>query len=80
MSNKAEAANVIRSVSRRLIVDAVEHFEPRLDFVTVSFREGTDDRGRTRFHIDARLRVRPEPTKLSFDATVVWRNRMVEVR
>ena len=64
---------------RRRIVDTITRFEPRLDFVTVSGQEEGEGRGRTRFHIEARLRVDPEPLKLSFDATVVWRNRTVEV-
>ena len=64
---------------RRRIVDTITRFEPRLDFVTVSGQEEGAGRGRTRFHIEARLRVDPEPLKLSFDATVVWRNRTVEV-
>jgi type VI secretion system protein ImpF len=64
---------------RRRIVDTITLFEPRLDFVTVSIEQEGDGRGRTRFHVDARLHVDPEPLKLSFDATVVWRNRTVEV-
>ena len=28
---------------------------------------------------EARLKLDPEPLKLSFDATVLWRNRTVEV-
>jgi type VI secretion system protein ImpF len=69
-----------REILRRLIADAIARFEPRLDFVSVSVREGSGSQGRTQFHVDARLRVEPEPTKLSFDATVVWKNRTVEVK
>ena len=64
---------------RRRIIDTITRFEPRLDFVTVALTEGGAGRGRTRFHIEARLRIDPEPLKLAFDATVVWRNRTVEV-
>jgi len=46
--------------------------------VTVTVSEGAV-RGQTRFQIQARLKVDPEPLKLSFDATVVWRNRMVTI-
>jgi len=67
-----------REFLRRRIVDAVARFEPRLDFVTVTVSEGAV-RGQTRFQIQARLKVDPEPLKLSFDATVVWRNRMVTI-
>jgi type VI secretion system protein ImpF len=68
-----------RESLRRLIADVIERFEPRLDFVTVHVHEGDERLGRTRFHVEGRLRVDPEPLKLSFDATVVWRNRTVEV-
>ena len=60
-------------------MDTIARFEPRLDFVTVHVHEGDERLGRTRFHVEGRLRVDPEPLKLSFDATVVWRNRTVEV-
>lgn len=69
-----------REALRRRIADTIARFEPRLDFVSVEARRDEEDRGRTRFHIEGRLRVDPEPMKLSFDATVVWRNRTVEVR
>lgn len=64
---------------RRRIVDTIGRFEPRLDFVSVTIGDARDGTGRTRFHIEARLKLDPEPLKLSFDATVVWRNRTVEV-
>jgi type VI secretion system protein ImpF len=69
-----------RESLRRRIVDTIARYEPRLDFVTVSVHEGDEKLGRTRFHVEGRLRVDPEPLKLSFDATVVWRNRTVEVQ
>ena len=68
-----------REALRRRIVDTIARCEPRLDFVTVHVHEGDERLGRTRFHVEGRLRVDPEPLKLSFDATVVWRNRTVEV-
>jgi type VI secretion system protein ImpF len=64
---------------RGCIRDTIERFEPRLDFVSVSINTDGGDRGRTNFKVTARLKVDPEPLKLTFDATVVWKNRTVEV-
>ena len=65
---------------RRRIRESIPRFEPRLDFITVELGGGDAVRGRTHFKVTARLRVDPEPVKLTFDATVVWKNRTVEVR
>jgi len=68
-----------REQMRRRILEVIEVFEPRLDFVSVGVKEN-DEPGRTRFVVEGRLKTDPEPMKISFDATVVWRNRTVDVR
>lgn len=67
-----------RDLLRRRIRECIEVYEPRLDFVTVKV-DAEQGRDRTRFKVEARLKVDPEPVKLTFDATVFWRNRSVEV-
>ena len=64
---------------RREIAAAIQRFEPRLAKVEVGVTRSPEGGGRTRFQIAARLLVDPEPVKLSFDATVVWRSRTVEI-
>ncbi|MHC4959423.1 MAG: type VI secretion system baseplate subunit TssE [Planctomycetota bacterium] len=64
---------------RGCLRDTIERFEPRLDFVSVSINADAADGGRTNFKVTARLKVDPEPLKLTFDATVLWKNRSVEV-
>ena len=67
-----------RDLLRRRIRECIETYEPRLDFVTVKV-DADPGRDRTRFKVEARLKVDPEPVRLCFDATVLWRNRSVEV-
>jgi type VI secretion system lysozyme-like protein len=69
-----------RDYLKRRIAAAIRRFEPRLDHVAVSTPEGPAGAGRTRYQVSARLNVDPEPVRLLFDATVVWRSRQVEVR
>ena len=68
-----------RSELRRRILFALKAFEPRLTGVNVTIRSAAGEEGRTRFHVDAHLRCDPEPQAIGFDATVMWRNRKVEV-
>lgn len=64
---------------RQRILFALRAFEPRLDQLKVEIKSAAEDAGRTRFHIEARLRSDPEPMAVAFDATVMWRDRRVEV-
>ncbi len=68
-----------RAALRQRILFAIRAFEPRLTHVTVTIESALGEEGRTRFHVDARLRCDPEPQAIGFDATVMWRNRKVEV-
>ena len=68
-----------RRYLQRVIAKSIQTYEPRLARVEVSMRESEAGRGRTHFQISAHLRVDPEPVMLDFDATVVWRSRVVEV-
>ncbi len=55
---------------RRSIEQAIRTFEPRLSGVTVSLEpRGELDPG-LRFHIDAMLRIEPEPEPVSFDTVL----------
>ncbi|MCB9897641.1 MAG: type VI secretion system baseplate subunit TssE [Planctomycetes bacterium] len=68
-----------REALRRRILFALAAFEPRLVNVSVTIQSAAGDEGRTRFHVEARLHCDPEPQAIGFDATVMWRNRKVEV-
>lgn len=68
-----------RAALRQRILFAIRAFEPRLGHVTVTIQSALGEEGRTRFHVEARLRCDPEPQAIGFDATIMWRNRKVEV-
>jgi type VI secretion system protein ImpF len=68
-----------RQYLQRAIGKAIQAYEPRLGSVDVSVLQSEADLGRTRFQITAHLHVDPDPVQLDFDATVVWRSRIVEV-
>jgi type VI secretion system protein ImpF len=65
---------------RLLIADAVQRFEPRLVDVRVTVRGTGEHKGSTRFLIEARLRIDPEPIEFPFEATVQWADRAVEIQ
>jgi type VI secretion system protein ImpF len=58
------------SDQRRLqaaIADAVAHNEPRLRDVEVRLQEGDINKKKLRFHIEARMEMKPIPEEIAFD-------------
>jgi type VI secretion system protein ImpF len=69
-----------REELRRWIADAVARFEPRLENVRVTLKGSDERRGSTRFQVEGRLRVDPEPIEFPFEAAVQWSDRAVEIQ
>ena len=66
-------------LSRR-IETAIEKFEPRLSQVKVIPGESVHAEGRTHFRIEAVLHREPDSETIGFDTTIVWQNRLVQVK
>jgi len=65
----------------RQVEDAIELFEPRLTNVRVTAVEtpARADRRQIRFHIDAMLRMDPEPERVAFDTVLETASGRIEV-
>lgn len=55
---------------RRIILDSIRKFEPRLSNVTVTLEPSLQAERAIRFRIDALLRVDPAPEPVTFDTTL----------
>jgi type VI secretion system protein ImpF len=65
---------------RRQIEDAIRFFEPRLDFVVVTFQPAHSTDRLMHFRINAHLKVDPEPEPITFDTVVQMGNGQYVVR
>jgi type VI secretion system protein ImpF len=55
---------------RRLIEASIRTFEPRLTGISVTMLPAEEKKGALRFRVDARLRTRPRPTRITFDTVL----------
>ena len=63
----------------RLVESAVEHFEPRLQQVSVTLQPVAPNSRTLRFQIEALLRTDPAPARVVFDTTLELTSQQYEV-
>jgi len=71
LSSLSADSTEIRRRLRREVEELLETFEPRLTGVRVSLAEGEDERvQQIPLHVEALLRLDPEPQRISFDTVL----------